>query len=302
MADSENQPANDNQAATPGGPHSPPCKPLPAFRQACRQKGAAWASKSLAAPPLRRSAAPNRPPPSPTNCSLPDALKDRLREELSCPICMEVAVRCVARFLARAAAVGCGRRAVAHSLLAAVPRDAAAASACPPQRCSCLPCSLDPPPHSRRSPATLPCGHTGCRRCLNAALAHGSPTAVKKCPCCRAALPIGMPPLAVNMALKAVVEALLPGARLLGRLWLGRSCPCLSPAAAQPSFSGPASSSRPAPAAFPLDRPPPQRSAGSGAAPRPPTPSTRASSTSGCCSTPAAAPSGERGLGSVSLP
>ncbi|PRW44972.1 tripartite motif-containing 7-like isoform X2 [Chlorella sorokiniana] len=84
--------------------------------------------------------------------SLPEDLLTRIREELTCAICFDVATR----------------------------------------------------------PATLPCGHSACRRCLNAAVAVAVPADKRRCPVCRAQLPIGLPPLAINSTLKNIAELLLP--------------------------------------------------------------------------------------------
>lgn len=117
--------------------------------------------------------AATRPPPLPTALSssiahlpfahppllatpsfLPESLLNRIREELACVVCMDLAVR----------------------------------------------------------PSTLPCGHTACRKCLNAALScQGGPAKQHHCPTCRTLLPVGMPALALNTTLKNLAELLLPG-------------------------------------------------------------------------------------------
>lgn len=53
-------------------------------------------------------------------------------------------------------------------------------------------------------PATTPCGHTYCRRCLQLALAHCT-----RCPLCRATC-FGGADIAVNKTLERIVELVLP--------------------------------------------------------------------------------------------
>lgn len=70
----------------------------------------------------------------------------------------------------------------------------------------CAPLQSTPPP-----PAPLP---LLCRGCLNTAFAVGA--GERRCPTCRAPLPVGVPALAVNTSLKALAELLLPGGCLRG--------------------------------------------------------------------------------------
>lgn len=78
-------------------------------------------------------------------------------------------------------------------------------------------------------PSTLPCGHTACRSCLNAAFSQGCAAQQKRCPTCRAIVPVGAPALALNTTLKALAELLLPGGCQGGRRVLGgRGCELLS--------------------------------------------------------------------------
>lgn len=57
------------------------------------------------------------------------------------------------------------------------------------------------------SPHTLPCGHTFCYGCLQSLFASSSSTT---CPDCRQALPSSIQALRPNIAVKAIVERLLP--------------------------------------------------------------------------------------------
>ncbi|KAL4448439.1 hypothetical protein ABPG75_005658 [Micractinium tetrahymenae] len=59
-------------------------------------------------------------------------------------------------------------------------------------------------------PATLPCGHSACRGCLTELFSIGRPDAQRRCPACRAPLPLGLPPLQLNATLKCLAELLLP--------------------------------------------------------------------------------------------
>ena len=58
-------------------------------------------------------------------------------------------------------------------------------------------------------PASLPCGHTTCRACINRLLTTAS--AACACPACSAPLPLNLPSLGLNATLKNLSELLLPG-------------------------------------------------------------------------------------------
>ncbi|KAL4443020.1 hypothetical protein ABPG77_008511 [Micractinium sp. CCAP 211/92] len=109
-------------------------------------------------PPSRRTA--NRLPCCPAALDAPCSLLplDRIREELTCCVCLELAIR----------------------------------------------------------PATLPCGHNACRRCLDALFASAPQN--ERCPNCRAPVPADMPALATNASLKNLAEMLWPGELLAGRV------------------------------------------------------------------------------------
>ncbi|PSC70441.1 E3 ubiquitin-ligase TRIM39-like [Micractinium conductrix] len=57
-------------------------------------------------------------------------------------------------------------------------------------------------------PASLPCGHTTCRACINRLLTTAS--AACACPACSAPLPLNLPSLGLNATLKNLSELLLP--------------------------------------------------------------------------------------------
>ncbi|KAL4457756.1 hypothetical protein ABPG75_012621 [Micractinium tetrahymenae] len=97
-----------------------------------------------------RSPGKSQEAPDSTLGSLPPALLDRIREELTCCVCLDLAAR----------------------------------------------------------PASLPCGHNACRRCLDAMFASAPQN--ERCPNCRAPLPPGMPALEINASLKNLVEMLWP--------------------------------------------------------------------------------------------
>ncbi len=59
------------------------------------------------------------------------------------------------------------------------------------------------------SPHTLPCGHTFCYDCLQSLFAISSSSSTT-CPDCRQALPSSIQALRPNIAVKAIVERLLP--------------------------------------------------------------------------------------------
>jgi hypothetical protein len=61
------------------------------------------------------------------------------------------------------------------------------------------------------SPHTLPCGHTFCYGCLQSLFAiSSSSSSSTTCPDCRQALPSSIQALRPNIAVKAIVERLLP--------------------------------------------------------------------------------------------
>jgi len=112
-------------------------------------------NKHLAALPPAQQSKVHLSPPPPTAAlrRLPEALLERIRDELTCCLCLDLTAR----------------------------------------------------------PATLPCGHSACRACLDQLFSIGDFDDEQRCPSCRAPLPVGMPPLQLSATLKSLAELLLPG-------------------------------------------------------------------------------------------
>lgn len=219
----------------------------------------------------------SRPPPRHTALPPPPQLPAPPRRSAAAPPapCLTV---CSTRFARSSPALSAMRFRRAPPPCRVATRPAGAPRRAAPRLHSCSwhllkPCAPLPPspPH---------------RQCLNSALAVAAAADAQRCPSCRAQLPLGMPPLAINTALKSLAELLLPGG--CHKKFGARQACSLAPALCR--YNRP-------PHVIPRPQPPPNRhphplqtTARSAARPRRPRRAARPCLCSACASAPRGAP------------
>ena len=88
-------------------------------------------------------------------------------------------------------------------------------------------------------PVTLPCGHTYCKTCIAPFYKVGASVGARKCPQCREPITVSYQSLKVNVAIKGIVDHLLPRGHAYDEAAIAAAEAQIAvPAATAPAYAG----------------------------------------------------------------